>query len=675
MEPSADLLRRLDWPRDDPEALLRAEWLVTNGLGGFASSTIVGVSTRRYHGVLVAALGPPAGRAVMLDDLDELIVGAAHARSLRPKRLVDFRLELGLPVWRYEVDGLSLEKRVFMPRHQNTTCVRYVVDGASARLRLRPKVHFRGLEAPVSALLPVERYRASITASGLEVAGPELPPVRLHVDDGQARFVSEPTLVRHVMYRLEAVRGYDHEGRLWSPGFFDVELRRDRPIAVVASTEAWPTLLTLDPETALRNEQDRRRDLLDAAPERAREGFAAELVLAADAFVIMPPSRAEETPFAGEAADAPCSLIAGYHWFEDWGRDAMISLEGLLLRTGRCADASDVLTSFARSVREGLIPNRFPEGAREGRYETADATLWFFHALDRYVTLTGDRTVLRRLLPHLTEIVDHHLRGTRFGIHADPRDGLLSQGYEAAPLTWMDARFDDTIVTPRRGKAVEVNALWFQALRLLARWQGEERGARAARETGARAVRVARSFHERFWCAERGHLFDVVDGEQGDDPTCRPNQLLALSLPIPVLTPERWAPVFEAVRRSLLTPMGLRSLAPSEPDYHARYFGHLHARDEAYHQGTVWPWLIGPYVDAYLKVHPGDRAGARALLAAFPARLGAAGIGSISEICDGEAPYLPRGCVAQAWSVAEVLRAWLITDLLDRAGGPSSGPR
>jgi predicted glycogen debranching enzyme len=339
----------------------------------------------------------------------------------------------------------------------------------------------------------------------------------------------------------------------------------------------------------------------------------------------------------------------------------MISLEGLTLTTGRTREAGYLLRTFAHYVRDGLIPNMFPEGDREGLYHTADATLWFFHAVDRYVDVTGDRATLRRLLPVLTRIASAHIDGTRFGIGMDSRDGLLRQGMEGYQLTWMDAKVDGWVVTPRRGKAVEINALWFNALTLLARWIREEGSARTATDFDALATRVRAAFNERFWYEEGGHLLDVVDGEQGDDPACRPNQIFAIALPNPVLVESRWIPVFDKVRERLATPVGLRSLDPAHPDYKARYYGDLRTRDAAYHQGTVWGWLVGPYIDAWLKVRPGERDHARRYLEGMFHTLDEACVGSISEIFDADEPYTPRGCIAQAWSIAEALRCWVKT--------------
>ena len=363
----------------------------------------------------------------------------------------------------------------------------------------------------------------------------------------------------------------------------------------------------------------------------------------------------------GGREEALATIIAGYHWFTDWGRDTMISLEGLTLCTGRQIEASYILRTFAHYIRDGLIPNLFPEGHKEGLYHTADATLWFFHAINRYLELTGDRTILRHTLPKLLDIVDHHVRGTRFGIHVDAGDGLLAQGAPGYQLTWMDAKVDDWVVTPRRGKAVEINALWYNALKLLENWVREEQREDAAPRLAELAERARESFNRRFWNPETGFLFDVVDGEKGDDPACRPNQLFSISLDHPVLNEVHWRPVVDVCKEKLLTPVGLRSLSPDNKDYKPRYDGDLRSRDAAYHQGTVWAWLIGAWVDAWLKLHPNDSAEARKFLEGFVPHLGEACIGSISEIFDAEPPYTPRGCVAQAWSVAEVLRCWVKT--------------
>jgi predicted glycogen debranching enzyme len=392
-----------------------------------------------------------------------------------------------------------------------------------------------------------------------------------------------------------------------------------------------------------------------------RTSVAAKLVLAADQFVFRPPGRRRDEVWARAAGDEVRSVIAGYYWFVDWGRDTMISLEGLTLVTGRHTEAGWILRTFAHYVKDGLIPNLFPEGQEHGLYHTADASLWFFHALGRYLEFTGDLTTLHLLIPKLQEIMSAHLKGTKFGIAADSTDGLLTQGQQGFQLTWMDAKVGDWVVTPRRGKAVEINALWYNALCRMAEWTMLTGNQKESNRFAELAARVRDSFNRRFWCDRAGHLYDVVDGEAGDDCSCRPNQLFAMSLPNAVLDRDRWPQVMEVVTQELLTPVGLRSLSPHHPAYKSQYYGDLRARDAAYHQGSVWAWLIGAYVDAWLKMHPGQLAEARKLLEGFVPHLEEACIGSISEIFDGDAPHTPRGCIAQAWSVAEVLRCWALT--------------
>ncbi len=657
--------------------ILRREWLIANGLGGYASGTICGMVARRYHGLLIAALPAPYGRVLMLNHLAEFLRtpdgrcvlfggeepsrtdgGGQEAHFLR-----EFRLENGLPIWTYEAEGFVIEKRLLLIHGQNTLHATYrLLSGQDvAYIELRPAVHFRPHENDVGS--PIGKgYALLIREQRYEISAPDLPhPLRLTMDGEHAHFIHEGGCLREIAYPAEAERGYPSSGVLWSPGGFQVELRKNRPATLVASTEEWSSILAVDPATAVVSELERRQRLIASAHPSARSGAAAELVLAADQFIIQPAGRIEDAARARAAGDDVRTVIAGYHWFTDWGRDTMISLEGLTLTTGRHIEAGWILRTFAHYIRDGLIPNFFPDGKCEGLYHTADATLWFFHAIDRYLTATNDRPLLQLLLPKLVEIAELHLRGTRFGIAVDPADGLLRQGEEGYQLTWMDAKVDGWVVTPRRGKAVEINALWYNALRLLQDWLQEERGADAARPYAEHAERARASFNRRFWSDEHGHLLDVVDGEHGDDPACRPNQLFAISLRHAVLDESHWPAVIENVRAELLTPVGLRSLSPAHPDYKARYFGDLRARDAAYHQGTVWGWLIGPFIDAWLRVHPEDRAGARKWLDGLAAHLDHACVGSINEIFDAEAPYTPRGCIAQAWSVAEALRCWAKT--------------
>ena len=657
-------------------SLAEKEWLVTNGLGGYASGTLSGALTRRYHAYLVAALPTPFGRTVMLNYVWERI-RYPNGRVVSLHNLIDtpggkefdagrwlssFRLEAGLPVWTFDVENVRIEKRVLMPHLQNTTHVAYrLLSNEPVRIELRPLVAFRLHEAPVDHPVAAP-YGLHALGDRFELApGADLPPLRMFLYGAEKAFTVMPEKFEHAVYTLEQNRGYECCGDLWTPGYFRFELGPDAPGTLVASTESWDTIGALAPLELPTAEQQRRTRLIGNAQRSASQGFAAELVLAADQFIITPAGRAEEAARARASGDEVRTVIAGYHWFTDWGRDTMISLEGLTLCTGRQREAGYILRTFGHYLRDGLIPNMFPEGTKEGLYHTADATLWFFHAIQRYLLATDDRATLRQLIPKLKSIFQFHMAGTRFGIGVDPTDGLLRQGEEGYQLTWMDAKVDGWVVTPRRGKAVEINALWYNALMLFASWLHEERDAMAAQVDDA-AARARDAFNARFWYDAGGYLYDVVDGEHGDDPACRPNQVFAISLDHPVLEESRWRRVFDVVRERLVTPVGLRSLAPGHRDYKAQYYGDLRARDAAYHQGTVWAWLVGPYVDAYLRVYPGDFSGARECLAGFETHLSDAGIGTISEIFDAEQPFTPRGCVAQAWSVAEVLRAWLKTE-------------
>jgi predicted glycogen debranching enzyme len=677
------IIYRVPWSNakeHDFQHLIDREWLVTNGLGGYSSGTIAGICTRRYHGLLVAALPAPLGRMMMFNHMIEQVrlpdgtilslAGDSSAAALPPEArfLSSFRLENGLPMWRYEVGPHVLEKRVLLQYRANTVHLIYrLLEGDSPiGLRLRPGLHFRAHESAVDST-PKREYTVQASGDRFEISSHDLPPLKMQLREHPGAFVLDGGRSYEVDYALERDRGYADRDVLWSPGYFRTDLAAGQSIALVASTEPWNVVLATSPTESLEAEHLRRKHLVEQAPPQTQSGLAAELVLAADQFVIVPTTRVADEARAHAAGDESRSVIAGYHWFTDWGRDTMICLEGLTLCTGRSAEAGYILRTFANYVRDGLIPNLFPEGEQQGLYHTADATLWYFHALDRYLQTTGDRATLRAILPKLEDIIEHHLRGTRFGIGMDPSDGLLRQGQEGYQLTWMDAKVADWVVTPRRGKAVEINALWYNALRLLSQWLAVEGADIRSRELQAHADRAYESFNARFWSPQHGWLYDVVDGEGPDDASLRPNQLFSISLPHPVLAERHWSDVVDVVHRRLLTPVGLRSLAPGEPDYKSKYDGDLRARDAAYHQGTVWAWLIGPFIDAWLKVHPAGQERAREFLQGFKSHLSEACIGSISEVFDAEAPFQPRGCVAQAWSVAEVLRSWI------RTGPPAPG--
>ena len=654
---------------DDPSSLLAKEWLVTNGIGGYASSSLLGIATRRYHGLFVPDL-PGRGRTLLIPRLDEtvewgsqsvLLSGAEYADGRIEhdgvSYLKDIRREWQTPVWTFDLGGSLLEKRIVTPHGQNTVYVQYRCVSGSLRVHLRPFVTYRMHDARLGEG-HVEAFPVTLSNGHCEIPLPQgAPSLKLGVRPRQGVFVAADVISEDVSYRVDRDRGSDHTQDLFSPGYFAVDLSKGQQVALVASVEPWDRL-GLDCEDIFQAEQQRLHKLVSLAPVLQNDQFAEQLQLAADQFIVQPGARAEEQALARASGEEAKTIIAGYHWFGDWGRDTMISLEGLTLCTGRPEETRAILRTFARYIQDGLLPNLFPEGSRQALYHTADATLWYFHALDRYLTATQDRDTLMQLYPILKEVIRCHRQGTRFNIGVDARDGLLRAGAPGYQLTWMDAKVDDWVVTPRRGKPVEIQALWYNALRLMKEWAGQL--GESPDPWRQMAEQAEASFHERFWHAEGGYLYDVVDGQEGNDPSLRPNQIISLSLRFPILRAERWRAVVDIVHRKLLTPFGLRTLSPDHPDYKPTYAGDLRARDAAYHQGTVWPWLLGHYIDARLKVYR-DRSEARGLLRAFADHLQDAGIGTISEIFDAEPPFRPRGCIAQAWSVAELLRAWLRT--------------
>jgi predicted glycogen debranching enzyme len=654
------------------EALLDKEWLVTNGLGGYASGSLAGVITRGFHGYLVAALPTPLGRTMMLNDLIERvdlpdgssIQLSGEERVNAPLKthgaeyLEEFRLEYGEPVWVFRFGDVLLEKRVLMVHRQNTVHVNYRLKNCSGiTLTLRPSINFRPHEAPVDTPVAGD-YAFTVVEDTFEISSQtNIPALRLMLHGRNKSLTMDRTRFEAVIYRIEESRGYAARGDLWSPGYFSVLLTPEDEVTLIASAESWDAIRAVSPEYAKSAELLRRKRLLAQAVCVPQHNIAAELVLAADQFIILPEGRGDDSLRARAAGDEVRSVIAGYPWFTDWGRDTMITLEGLTISTGRPTEAAYILRTFAHYVRRGLIPNMFPEGRDEGLYHTADATLWFFHAVAKYLEASQDHLFLAQMLPQLLQIIRFHLQGTDFGIGVDPADGLLRQGAPGYQLTWMDAKVDDWVVTPRRGKAVEINALWYNALCYMQEWLRREGDSAKADEMSGHAQQCWDSFQKRFWYREGGYLYDVVDGEEGDDPALRPNQLFAISLDFPVLAKDSWSPVMECVTRELLTPVGLRSLSPRDKNYKPKYFGSLRHRDAAYHQGTVWPWLIGAFVDAWIKLHYDELDQAEKFLTGFDDLLNRSAIGSIGEIFDAEPPYIHRGCVAQAWSVAEILRS------------------
>jgi len=653
----------LDWGREicgNLEAAEQREWLVANGLGGFAGGTLAGTLTRRYHGLLVAALRPPLGRRLVVTKIEENVDSGGRTYALSTCRwaggsvapqgyrhLERFHLDGTTPVWTYACADALVEKRVWMEPGANTTYVRYAVlrAGAPLALSLRVLVNHRDYHSTTRG---GDAWQMGVT--------PVDGGVRVNAFDGAAPVLllaagAEATPA-HAWYQRfalprDAERGLDAEDDHLHAATFHATLGPGQAITVVLSTEAAPAT---DGERAWKRREKYEADLLErwarGWPGAATApAWVKQLALGADQFVARRPLPDEP---------AGMTVIAGYHWFGDWGRDTMISLPGLALATGRPELAARVLRTFARFVDQGMLPNRFPDEAEAPEYNTVDATLWWFEAVRATHAATGDDGLLKDLFPVLENVVEWHRRGTRYGIGEDPVDGLLRAGEPGVQLTWMDAKVGDWVVTPRIGKPVEINALWYNALRAMAGFARKLKRPATAWDTAADRVRDG---FGRFWNEGAGHCYDVLEGPHGDDLSLRPNQIFAVSLPESPLSPERQRRVVDACARHLLTSHGLRSLSPADPAYRGFYGGPQMERDGAYHQGTVWGWLLGPFALAHARAH-GDRAAARALLEPLGQHLADYGVGSIAEIFDGEPPFAPRGCVAQAWSVAETLRAW-----------------
>ena len=640
----------------DLDRSLKREWIETNGLGGFASSTIVGCNTRRYHGLLTAATKPPVGRLVLLSKLEETLILDGRRFDLSVNRypgavypeghryLTRFRLD-PFPVFTYNVEGGEVEKSVFMVQGENTTVVQYEVRGFGTRaassecaLELRPLIAFRDYHSlthengGLNAHVAIESGMASVVPyRGL--------PTLYFAHDGDE---INPTgqWYSNFEYDAERQRGLDYSEDLFNPFVARFDLQKRSGAAVIASLERR----NIRDASALRDAEIARRAKVASTSPR-KEPFVRALVAAADQFIV---ARGDQK-----------TVIAGYHWFSDWGRDTMIALPGLTLATGHAEIAKSILLAFAAHVDRGVLPNRFPDAGEAPEYNTVDATLWFFEAIRALAATTEDYDFVRaHFYRVLADIVDWHVRGTRYGIRVDS-DGLLASGELGVQLTWMDAKVGDWVVTPRHGKAVEIQALWYNALRIMEDFAARFGDSQASRMYGEMAERARASFGAQFWNEEAGCLYDVVSAGSRDG-SIRPNQVFALSLAYPLVSGERARGVLDVVERELLTPYGLRSLSPRDPQYRGRYEGGPWSRDGAYHQGTVWPWLMGPFITAYVKAHGGTaeaRSRATQWLRPLEEHLRDAGLGQISEIFDGDPPHRPCGCIAQAWSVAELLRA------------------
>lgn len=636
----------------DLQAGLSREWLETNGLGGLACGTITGANTRRYHGLLTAALNPPGGRMMLLAKLEEtLILGKRridlstneYAGAIHPEGYLTLTgFQCGpFPTWTFAVEGVVLEKIVFMPIGSNTVQVEYKLlqspPGIELLLEIRPLIAFRDSSSTThenSALNPTVVNEPNL-ASVQPYAG--LPA--LHFAHNAAQLGSQGYWYRNFLYRVERERGLDFQEDLFNPFVLSWNLSQTPCAQVIASTQQYD-IRTAD---AVRNAEIIHRKKL-AAASPVDDLLVQALTVAADQFLVR---RGKEW-----------TVIAGYPWFTDWGRDTMISLPGLTLFTGKEDIARSILRNFARYVDMGMLPNRFADsGAAE--FNTVDAALWFFEAARAYAAATNDYDFIREeLYPVFTQIIDWHIKGTRYNIKV-AEDGLLSAGAPGLQLTWMDAKIGDHVITPRSGNPVEIQALWYNALRImenLAERFGDEA---LQKKYSAMTSLASETFNRVFWNENAQCLYDVVNGDS-PDASLRPNQIFAVSLHYSMLSAERARAVVETVQRELLTPVGLRTLSRSDPRYCATYEGGQKSRDSAYHQGTVWPWLLGPFISAYVRINgrtAQSQAQARNLLRGIEQHLTEAGLGQISEIFDADLPHHPRGCFAQAWSVAEVLRA------------------
>lgn len=636
---------------------LHLEWLETNGRGGFASGTVSGANTRRYHALLLIARRPPVERVVLVNHLEEWVEIDGHRTSISTNLYPGAVHPTGYvfckgfcsdpwPTWIYACGPVSLRREILCIRGRDLVLVRWTLLGRepqSAVLRIRPMVsgrdyHHTHHENPVLS--------TTVTQGSGWISWqpyPSIPAIRAF-SDGTYRH--KPDWFRHVRFPVEQERGLDDEEDWWSPGEFELTITPGRPQTLALTTEQTDSL---DPVSLLEQERTRRTKLASQAPWV--DPLVSHLWRAADDFVVE----------RGNGA----TVVAGYPWFTDWGRDTFISLPGLCLVTGRYDHAWHIIESYVAHVSDGLLPNRFPDAGETPEYNSIDASLWFIDAVDRYLTYTNDEARVRAVAwPAIKQILDGYRRGTRYQIHRD-RDGLIAGGIPGSQLTWMDAKIGDWVVTPRYGKPVEIQALWMRSLdigqRLAQRFDEPAYSSRCRRE---RAL-AADSFRKKFWYEAGGYLYDVIEGPEGPDASIRPNQLYILALCPDVIRREKARQILQVVSEHLLTPMGLRTLSPVDHRYRPRYEGGVAERDGAYHQGTVWPFLLGPFVTAWLNVFGRSarrKREARSFLNGLETHLRQACIGQVSEIFDGEAPHFPRGCSAQAWSVAEPLRV-LIQEL------------
>jgi predicted glycogen debranching enzyme len=656
-------IQSLDVHEEAIEDLLPQEWLLTNTRGGYCSSTLAGCNTRSYHGLLVGALQPPICRVMALANVLETVsydgrsydlstfefsdrfTPAGHATLRQWSRDIGVHFEYGL-------GRARVTKSVYLARETDLVALLYTVDGIKKPLEItvRPFVGLRDFHTLQNSRAPLASRSID---KGVLVRHNVPDSCQLVMASEQAEYEDSPQWWYQFVYRCERERGQGFAEDLWTPGAFKITLKKAGQFVI------WAHLQGHDGSgraecfdlNGIREElADHQREIVAAGGRGRRVNKA--LCVAADQFEV------HRTTAKGQGS----TIMAGYPWFADWGRDTFVALPGLLLDTGRVEQAKQVLLTFAESADQGMIPNCFDEHDNTAHYNSIDASLWFIHAAFRYLQVSEDNRIFSRdLMPVIRWILDSYQNGTRFGIHADT-DGLITTGPIQTPLTWMDAQCGDTTFTPRHGKAVEVNALWYNALSLVSQYY-VRRDRQSSQSYKALATQVGENFVDRFWNQTTGYLNDVIAPDGTVDSSLRPNQIFALSLPhVPPLSAEQRASILEKITQRLLTPYGLRTLDPGHPSYRGLYAGPRYERDAAYHQGTVWPYLIGPFVEAYIRANGEDRK-ARVQAAAFIETLldhlttdGC--LGSLCEVFDGDEAARPKGCIAQAWSVAELIRAY-----------------
>jgi len=638
---------------------LTREWLVTNGLGGYASGTVGGPNTRRYHGFLVAALRPPVQRVLLLAELHVSVVGQNGEASPLATPL-EMRLDGMLPAFRWGIEGRVLERRIWMEQRRNRTIITYrLLAGVPATLRVQPFFAHR----------PADLHRSergapdvSRTPHGWRVS---LDGKTTYLDTRPGGSpIGTPDWIC-VQHSAERERVLDDEEGLFSPGILELPIQPGSPATIIAGTDPLPD--SWSGADSLVKARRFQRDTIDSLGDGNHDAMTRQLALVASQFRVVRVSQAVTQPppypppQAGEGKLSRRSernqperrtIIAGYPWFADWGRDTMIALRGLTLAAGYPDQAREILETFIGFLDQGMLPNALHDPGEPTEFNTVDATLWLFQALHHFLEATGDWDFVNAQLAALEEVIRWHVNGTRFGIHMDRADGLITATATGYGLTWMDARDEDWVVTPRHGKPVEIAALWYNALRLMSDWTSRANGPSA--RFAMMAERARRTARARYWYEAGGYLYDVIDGPEGSDASLRPNQLMALGLAYPLIDGEPARRSLGRVTEKLLTPFGLRTLSPDDPRYLHRFGGNHRSRDAAYQMGIVWPWLLGPYLDAHLRIHGDPNVVAR-VLAPFEPHLREAGIGSISEIFEAEPPYRPAGAIAQAWSVGELL--------------------